>query len=833
MNVSLRRQILFTLLLALGVPLVLWGQIERPTIFEGQAYEYSFRSEPNPPGIPIQPQNGTAYWSSAGQSFEYILRYTPDDGFIGYDTMRLSYFKRIGSSAFLPRTVTFYITVDTAQVFARPDYATTPVGQSVTLNVVENDSTTNGGLLLKNIPLVNNGVATLAGDSSITFTPAPGFEGVAYLNYVVCDAVGICDNGTASFFVIGPSASQPDTVRIFTRKNRPQAVFVPYDYVLVGSPSNGIFDESGDYPVYTPNTNYIGLDYISFDYNGVSKVIEIKVLDIRDNKFAIDDRAYMTPYDGTKEINVLANDLYGSSSGCFQLVGSAQYGSAEWVSGQDARGVVRYTPPAGFTGVDWFTYSICEPGSPGNVETATVHVFVSNFEPSSSLFQMSTPKLTPLVIGYSVPIQQFSFSIEAPANLGTVVFLPGQVDTTIYGRQVTGYNLIVYIPGVNVTSGRDEFELNYCVMDNGGCSYEKTVKVEVDILDIGDGSEPMCFDDCVWSGDTNFDGVVNMKDLLPIGLCMGEVGIPRSEVNLAQWYGQYGDDWRAPFQQAPIDLKHLDTDGDSIITALDTFAISSFYGRTHSLTAVDIPFFEHEIVLSGDLFAQPGDYIELPMLMGASNDPAKNVYGFTFPFQYNPNVVIPGSVTLDFETNSWIAYNSPILYMSKNNQSGLVEAGFTRTNGIAADGYGRIGKVGFIISDDIDGFRPGAEGLSFDVGGGVATVMNSAGMSYGVNVQSVTIHIVPPPEEKTGIDPDQLKLYPNPTDLGFINVHLNGGLDFERVLMYDLTGRQVFDTGNVLARRMQLPVGQLNSGMYFLSVYTPEGVINKKFEVLR
>ena len=398
MNVSLRRQILFTLLLALGVPLVLWGQIERPTIFEGQAYEYSFRSEPNPPGIPIQPQNGTAYWSSAGQSFEYILRYTPDDGFIGYDTMRLSYFKRIGSSAFLPRTVTFYITVDTAQVFARPDYATTPVGQSVTLNVVENDSTTNGGLLLKNIPLVNNGVATLAGDSSITFTPAPGFEGVAYLNYVVCDAVGICDNGTASFFVIGPSASQPDTVRIFTRKNRPQAVFVPYDYVLVGSPSNGIFDESGDYPVYTPNTNYIGLDYISFDYNGVSKVIEIKVLDIRDNKFAIDDRAYMTPYDGTKEINVLANDLYGSSSGCFQLVGSAQYGSAEWVSGQDARGVVRYTPPAGFTGVDWFTYSICEPGSPGNVETATVHVFVSNFEPSSSLFQMSTHRLDQIIV---------------------------------------------------------------------------------------------------------------------------------------------------------------------------------------------------------------------------------------------------------------------------------------------------------------------------------------------------------------------------------------------------------------------------------------------------
>lgn len=833
MNVSLRKQILFPLFLALGVPIALWGQVERPSIFEGQTYEYFFRSEPGAPSIPQPPQNGTAYWASAGQTYEYVLRYTPDDGFIGYDTMRLSYFKRIGSSIFLPRTVTFYITVDTARVFALPDYTTTPMGQSVSLNVVENDSTTNGGLVLKNIPLVNNGAATIAGDSSITFTPAPGFEGVAYLNYVVCDAAGMCDNGTASFFVIGPSAAQADTVRIFTRKNRPQAVFVPYDYVLVGSPSYGAYDESGDYPVYTPNTNYVGFDYISFDYNGVSKVIEIKVLDIRDNRFAIDDRVYMAPDDGAIEINVLANDLYGSASGCFNLSAPAQYGTVQWVAGQDARGVVRYTPPAGFTGVDWFTYSICDPNSSANVERATVYVFVSNFEPASSLFRMSTPKVTPLVISYSVPIQQFSFSVEAQPQLGTVAFLPGQVDTTIYGRQVTGYNLIIYIPGVNVNSGLDDFELSYCVLDNGGCSFEKTVKVEVDILDIGDGSEPMCFDDCVWSGDTNFDGVVNMKDLLPLGLCMGEVGVPRQNVNLSLWYGQYGDDWYDPFQRAPINLKHLDTDGDSIITSLDTLAISSFYGRTHSLTPADVPFFEHEIVLSGGLFAQPGDYVELPMFMGAANDPARNVYGFTFPFQYNPSLVVPGSVTLNFETNSWLAYNSPILFMSKNDEAGLVEAGFTRTNGISADGHGRIGSVGFVITDDFDGFRPDSEGFSFEVGGGVATVMDGSGMSYGVNVQGTTIHIRPPQEKPAGLDPNLLKAYPNPTNLSFINVNLNGGMEFERALIYDLTGRQVFDSGKVLARRMQLPVSQLNNGMYILSVFTQEGVINKKFEVIR
>lgn len=50
----------------------------------------------------------------------------------------------------------------------------------------------------------------------------------------------------------------------------------------------------------------------------------------------------------------------------------------------------------------------------------------------------------------------------------------------------------------------------------------KSVKIEMEILNVGSGNEPMCFDDCVWRGDTNFDGTVNLQDLLPIGLSMGK-----------------------------------------------------------------------------------------------------------------------------------------------------------------------------------------------------------------------------------------------------------------------------------------------------------------------
>ena len=52
---------------------------------------------------------------------------------------------------------------------------------------------------------------------------------------------------------------------------------------------------------------------------------------------------------------------------------------------------------------------------------------------------MSTPKVTPLVIGYNLPIQNFDFQIQDQGELGVVEFFPGQATTTIYGQEVSGY----------------------------------------------------------------------------------------------------------------------------------------------------------------------------------------------------------------------------------------------------------------------------------------------------------------------------------------------------------------------------------------------------------
>jgi hypothetical protein len=222
------------------------------------------------------------------------------------------------------------------------------------------------------------------------------------------------------------------------------------------------------------------------------------------------------------------------------------------------------------------------------------------------------------------------------------------------------------------------------------------------------------------------------------------------------------------------------------------------------------------------------------MKMGTPGNPAENVYGFTFPFSYNSDLVVPGSVFVHFESNSWLTYNSPILYMQRDDQEGTLNAGFTRTNAIAANGYGVVGSVSFVINDDIDGFRDDDGALALQVGGGSSTVMNGSGSSYGINIGGATIHIRLDEEAKDEpLDANQLKLYPNPTNRDFINVHLNGQQDFERIVVHDLTGRPMFDSDNVLTNRMQISVGDFANGIYVLSAYTERGVVNKKFQVIR
>ena len=66
-------------------------------------------------------------------------------------------------------------------------------------------------------------------------------------------------------------------------------------------------------------------------------------------------------------------------------------------------------------------------------------------------------------------------------------------------------------------------------------------------------------------------------------------------------------------------------------------------------------------------------------------------------------------------------------------------------------------------------------------------------------------------------------LYPNPASS---TLHLDGDIHDGQVCIYDLTGRRVFEG----EYQSEIPVSQLNDGMYFLSITTAEGqVFTQKF----
>ena len=339
---------------------------------------------------------------------------------------------------------------------------------------------------------------------------------------------------------------------------------------------------------------------------------------------------------------------------------------------------------------------------------------------------------------------------------------------------------------------------------------------------------------CVWPGDADKNGKVDIRDILPIGLCMGEVGEDRENASI-DWYGQYADNWSALVARGlPFNGKHIDTDGNGIVSAADTAAIGQFYGKYSNLTPSPaapispLPFYIDTDSLGN---IEPGAVIYAPIHLGNDTIPAFDAYGLTFEIEYDPALF--EEVNVYWNETAWMNYNSPVLSKIVKPFAGKVDAGYTRTSGIAASGYGVIGVAEFIIVEDISGVRPNklSSIVNFNAGG----LMTSSGQTFGLKDNNITF-VLSAPEDKATIanaTADDLQVFPNPAQAE-VTVHLNGfEQEMERIALYDVMGKQVYDSGSILAKRQQLDVSGLNPGVYMLKVWANGEMLNKKVEVVR
>lgn len=749
----------------------------------------------------------------------YKFTYTPKKDFLGQDTFSVSFMLRN-----ILTTIRFNVTVRQAKVIATPDlYAYDFVKEGDQLmSVTENDIDEETGLK-PNINLItskNNGIFTIAPDrKDILFTPVKGFSGVANITYLVCNVTNeVCSQTTASIIVPNPK----DTFEVFTPKFSPINLPIPKDFTLQGGVTNGTLKTDGHFQVFTPSASFEGKESLLFKnvLTNQQIFVNVNVLSKRKNLYAFDDFTALTPGSSIANWDLLSNDI-PKVNPSFKVITQPKFGKISSVEGSR----ITYEAPSGsnFSGIDQFTYELSQDGL--DKEMATVYIKISKFEPVSSIFNFYTPKGVKLKVGNTFPSSVNNIKLEIKKRgIGDLV--------------VNLDNTLTYDP-LNINSSVDnKWEIDYLVSDK----VVSTINLIFNILNESSVTSPCFGADCVWSGDTNNDGIVSLGDLLPVGRYLGNVQPIDGPSTTDSWYGKKATDW-----DNMLGLKYINTNGDRFITDADTVAVRKYLGKTHGIIAKDIPIQNFTVKLKGNATVKPGEAVNLDVFIGDKSKPAIDLYGFTLSLPFNKQIFDLSKSSLTFDSRSWLAYNSPVFSLTNSNgERGLMEAAYTRTSGKSADGFGKVGTARIIVID-IAGIKPpnGSNELQVTLGG-QATASDANGNAYSLYVEpfTLTIDFSDVKEKVTPTLPIEPVLIPRYNEGGDIDIFPNPATDFvivkcnknsliKTIQLVNMSGQILYESNNINQSELEMSIANRVTGVYYVRVLTENSIFTRKLQILQ
>ena len=315
------------------------------------------------------------------------------------------------------------------------------------------------------------------------------------------------------------------------------------------------------------------------------------------------------------------------------------------------------------------------------------------------------------------------------------------------------------------------------VSDSAGCVDSMTKSLVVDTT-------------CVWPGDANADRVVDIKDILNIGVGFGTTGSARPGATIA-WNGQFCNNWSDTFIHA-VNYKNADCNGDSTINYSDTLAVSANFSKTHLKNVVrnqGKPGDPALTIHANRDSLQIGDTLVINVAYGNAANPAKNVYGLCFGINFNASLFDTSSMNIDY-TRSWLApYGKNQLHFSKSEfGNDIVYLALTRTNRKDTSGYGSICTIRLPVSASIPNSvnlckLTLSDNYQIDV----------TGKNLPVYMTDDSIKVAP---LFTGIYSihevnDDVSIYPNPFSKSTSINYILGKAEDVNIHVYDLTGRSI------------------------------------------
>lgn len=348
-----------------------------------------------------------------------------------------------------------------------------------------------------------------------------------------------------------------------------------------------------------------------------------------------------------------------------------------------------------------------------------------------------------------------------------------------------------------------------------------------------------CENECIWPGDTDHNGIVDVWDMLPIGFLYGTSGIPREYVlteldtNLL-WTPQNSQLWLNINTNLPltfydqINFNHVDCNGDGTINDADINIIDLNYGKQNdNVENYNAPISDNNFTLSVNIQNQSvsiGDTVRA--LLSLDNPTQMPISGLALTLSHN--VVDSNTLQITYPANSFLVDNANIISRQHRDTESKISTGIIRTNLQPTNSSGVFGVVTFVMEDVLEGKN---EQVSLDLHIEKATIIGSN--------QDAVINIAPQDRNDDSVQIVGIPKNPATRDIFVQNNPIDRQItinwneqNVQQIALYDMNGRAVVQQNIAPSQKNhQISLQNHAKGMYLLSIKTDQQNLIQKIMV--
>jgi len=325
---------------------------------------------------------------------------------------------------------------------------------------------------------------------------------------------------------------------------------------------------------------------------------------------------------------------------------------------------------------------------------------------------------------------------------------------------------------------------------------------------------------CVWPGDANHDNIVNMRDVLAIGVVSGLQGPSRPNASL-NWRAQPAPNWPSILSNG-ANHKHADATGNGLVDTFDIQVVRQNFGRFHPKSGGQRGEFSgnnppiYLTVPQGPV--GPSTPVTIAINLGNQTHPASNMYGVSFSLAYQTALVTPGSMRVRFFP-SWFGTQGQDMYglAVVDEAAGRVHVGLTGLNRQNRSGMGQIASLDLVTIDNLSGKTATTKTLYLTFEDVYAQSLDETEIELDVLDDSLNITDSPLAVQPIAANTVDLSGYPNPASYGY-QLHWSAPGAFARLQVYDASGRLVLQHAlDATATSLRIETrDHLSAGVYTL-----------------